>query len=314
MTLFLIAALLGADPEVRAEPVELKTPTGTLYGTLDLPPGAGPFPVVLIHPGSGPTDRDGNQAAMKNDSLKQLGRALAAEGIACLRIDKRGVGASAKGLAKEEDATLDLYAADAAAWVKLLRGDKRFTKVGVIGHSEGSLIGTVAGRAVKLDAFVSLCGPGRRLSDVLRAQLKPKLPPDLAEKSEAILKSLEAGKPVDDVPEKLTSLYRKSVQPFLISVLKYDPAAELGKLDCPVLIVSGTNDLQVPPSEGEVLAAAAKGAKRVVLTNMSHVLKETDKTALVAQALTVYVDPKYPLHPKLAGELAGFLKDALGKK
>jgi pimeloyl-ACP methyl ester carboxylesterase len=250
---------------------------------------------------------------MKNDSLKLLGHALAADGIACLRIDKRGVGASAKALAKEEDATIELYAADAAAWVKFLRSDPRFTKVGVVGHSEGSLIVTVAAKAVKPDALVSLCGPGRRLGDVLRTQLKPKLPADLFEKSEAVLKSLEAGKPVDDPPAELKSLYRKSVQPFLISLLKYDPAAELGKLDCPVLIVSGTTDLQVPPSEGEVLAAA-RAAKRVVLKDMSHVLKETDKTALVAQSLTVYTDPKYPLHPGLAAALAGFLKDALGKK
>lgn len=314
MTVLLLGALVGAAPAITAEPVELTTPTGTLYGTLDLPPGAGPFPVVLIHPGSGPTDRDGNQKGMTNDSLKRLGHALAAKGIACLRIDKRGVGASSKALAKEEDATIELYAADAAAWVKLLRGDRRFTKVGIVGHSEGSLVGTVAGRTEKLDAFVSLCGPGRRLSDVLRTQLKDKLPADLLAKNEAILTSLEAGRPADDVPAGLLMLYRKSVQPFLISVFKYDPAVELGTLDCPVLVVSGTTDLQVPPSEGEKLAAGKKGAKHVVLKDMCHVLKQTEQTALLVQSLTVYTDPKIPLHPELAGALAGFLTDALGKK
>lgn len=312
MILLLSAMLLGADPTL--EPVELKTPTGTLHGVLDLPAGDGPFPAVLLHPGSGPTDRDGNQAQLKNDSLKLLGRALAADGIACLRIDKRGVGASVKGLSKEEDATLDLYAADAAAWVKLLRGDKRFTKVGIIGHSEGSLIGTVAGRKEKLDAFVALCGPGQRFADVLRKQLTGKLPADLADRSAAILTSLEAGKRVDDVPAKLLFLYRPSVQPYLISVFQYDPAAEVGKLDCPVLVVSGTTDLQVPPAEGAVLAAGKPGAKHVVVKDLCHVLKETDKTALPAQTLTVYVDPKLPLHPKLVGELTSFLKAALTAK
>jgi uncharacterized protein len=57
--------------------VQLKTTTGTLHGTLDLPNGTSPFPVVMIIAGSGPTDRDGNQALMKNDSLKLLGQALA---------------------------------------------------------------------------------------------------------------------------------------------------------------------------------------------------------------------------------------------
>src|SRR5436309_1753218 len=90
-------------PRLVGELVELTTPTGTLSGTLDLPAGRGPWPVVLLHAGSGPTDRDGNQVLMRNDGLKMLGRALAARGFAVLRVDKRGVGASRKALAKEAD-------------------------------------------------------------------------------------------------------------------------------------------------------------------------------------------------------------------
>ncbi len=311
--MFLLALLtLAADPEGKSEAVELKTPTGTLYGTLDLPPGDGPWPAVLIHPGSGPTDRDGNQPGMRNDSLKMLGRALAEKGIACLRVDKRGVGASAKALARESDVRIDVYAADAAAWVKRLRADKRFTKVGFVGHSEGALIGLLAGQKEKLDAFVSLCGPGRRLSDVIREQVKGQLPKDLAERNEAILKALEAGETVDDVPKALAPLYRPSVQPFLISVFKRDPAVEAGKLGCPVLVVTGTHDIQISAADGEKLAAGAKGARHVAVKDMCHVLKETDKTGRLEQFLTVYRDPKVPLHPRLAGELADFLTAALG--
>src|SRR5215218_8771107 len=138
-----LAFALGAPPSDIPPPrrvgelVELKTDTGTLHGTLDLPTTPGPWPVVLVHAGSGPTDRDGNGPLVRTDCLKQVGRALAAEGFAVLRIDKRGTGASSKAMAKEEDVRLETYAADVAAWVGLLRKDSRLTKVGYVGHSEG---------------------------------------------------------------------------------------------------------------------------------------------------------------------------------
>ncbi len=311
MNLLSLAVIaLASDPVAVSEAVELKTPTGTLYGTLDLPPRPGPWPVVLLHPGSGPTDRDGNQRAMKNDSLKLLGEALAARGVACLRVDKRGVGASAKALEKEEDVRFEHYAADAAALVTLLRGDRRFTRVGFVGHSEGAVVGALAGWSVKLDAFVSLCGPGRRLSDVIRDQVKGRLPADLADKNEAILKALEAGTTVADVPTSLAALYRPSVQPYIISLFKHDPAELVGRLDCPVLVVTGTTDLQVPRADGERLAAAKTGTRHVSVKEMSHVLKQTAEMRLPVQAATVYVDPTRPLHPALAGLLAGFLTKA----
>jgi pimeloyl-ACP methyl ester carboxylesterase len=312
--LLLALLTLAADPEIKSEAVELKTDTGTLYGTLDLPPTPGPWPAVLIHPGSGPTDRDGNQPTLKNDSLKMLGHALAGKGIACLRIDKRGIAASAKALARESDVRLDTYAADVVAWVKLLRADKRFTKVGYIGHSEGSLIGSLAGQTEKFDAFVSLCGPGRRLSDVLREQLKGKLTKELAEKNEAILKSLEAGKTVADVPKELESLYRQSVQPYWISVLARDPAELVGKLDCPVLVARGTADTQIPEPEGKRLAAAKKGVEVLAVENMTHVLKVVKDPKDRKENVKTYTDPSLPIAPELVDGIGGFLAKALSEK
>src|SRR5262245_21681216 len=143
---FALVLLVAAPPESAPAPrlvgefVELKTPTGTLYGILDLPSGSSPWPVVLLHAGSGPSDRDGNNPIMRNDCRKMLGRALAAEGLAVLRIDKRGIAASGAAMTKEEDVRLDVFAADVVAWVAQLRKDSRFTKVGFVGHSEGSLI------------------------------------------------------------------------------------------------------------------------------------------------------------------------------
>ena len=133
--------------KVTKVPVELDIKIGTLYGVVDLPAGAGPFPVVVFIAGSGPTDRDGNQPRLKNDSLKLLGQGLATRGVAVLRYDRRGIGESRKTAPKEIDLTIDLLADDVAEWVKLLRKDKRFSRVGIVGHSEGALIGTLAARS-----------------------------------------------------------------------------------------------------------------------------------------------------------------------
>jgi pimeloyl-ACP methyl ester carboxylesterase len=309
--MFPLLLLLAAAPVAKSEPAELKTPTGALFGTLDLPAGAGPWPVVLIHPGSGPTDRDGNSALAKNDSLKLLGQALAAKGIACLRIDKRGIGASAKAMTKEDDLTINTYADDAAAWVKQLRADKRFTKVGFVGHSEGALIGELAGQATRFDALVSLCGTGRLLSDVLREQLKGKLDA-LAETNEAILKALEAGKKVADVPKELRVLYRPSVQPYLISVFRLDPAVLVAKLKCPVLVVRGTADIQVSAADFDRLAKAKPGVETLTVKNMTHVLKLVSDPKGRAEQMKTYTDPALPIAPALVEGTARFLVKALG--
>ena len=314
---FALAFLLAAPPpdtvppRVVGELVELKTDTGTLHGTLDLPATPGPWPVVLLHAGSGPTDRDGNGPLVRTNCQKQIGRALAAEGFAVLRPDKRGIAASAKALAKEEDVRIDTYAADVSAWVALLRKDARFTKVGYIGHSEGALVGLVAAKDARFDAFVSLCGPGRPLQDVLRAQLKTNLPDELYKRSDLILTELESGRAVKDTPKELAALFRPSVQPYLISVFKNDPAKLAAALRAPLLIVSGSTDIQVSAADAKQLATANPKAQVVTVDGMNHVLKSVKETHRLLQ-LPSYSDPSLPLHPKLVPALAEFLKSSLG--
>jgi len=160
-----------------AQPATLATATGTLHGTLLAPQGGPAVPVVLIHPGSGPTDRDGNSPLLagKNNSLRLLAEGLAARGIATLRIDKRGIAESAAALGTEADLRLETLAADAAAWLELLRRDPRFDRVIVLGHSEGALIGALAAADAQAEGYISVAGPARRGSDILRRQLGPRL-------------------------------------------------------------------------------------------------------------------------------------------
>ncbi|HEV2949554.1 MAG TPA: alpha/beta fold hydrolase, partial [Gemmataceae bacterium] len=297
-------------PAVTAIPIQLDVEAGTLYGVVDLPPGAGPFPVLVFVAGSGPTDRDGNQPRMKNDSLRLLGQGLATHGIAVLRFDRRGIGQSRKTAPTEENLTIDMLADDVVAWVKLLRKDKRFSQVGIVGHSEGALVGALAARRAPADAFVSLAGVGRKMHMVLREQLAKNLSENLKERSDAIIDELVAGRTVADPPKELASLFRPSVQPFLISKFKYDPAKELARLEIPVLIVQGTTDVQTMVEDAKVLAAAKKDAKLVIIEGMNHVLK---KASSQMETFKAYYDPSVPLEPRVIEETATFLRQAFAK-
>jgi len=289
--------------------VELNTATGTLFGSLDLPTTRGPWPVVLVIAGSGPTDRDGNQPQMKNDSLRLVGKALAAHGIAALRYDKRGIAQSAAAGAVEENLRFENYFDDAVAWVKQLRADKRFNKVLILGHSEGSLIGILAAKQVPLDGLVSVSGSGRELATLLRDQLKRNLPANLFDQSSHMIDELVAGRRVKDVPPELVMLFRPSVQPFLMTWLKYDPAREIAGLNTPILVVQGTTDLQTSVEDAKLLVASNKNARLVTIENMNHVLKNAPERSLVGQA-KAYSDPSVPLEPRLVEEVVGFV----GKK
>ncbi|QDU22236.1 alpha/beta hydrolase family protein [Urbifossiella limnaea] len=307
------AAAPAPPPRLVGEPVELATPTGILYGAIDLPPGAGPWPVVILHAGSGPTDRDGNGPLTRSNNLRMLGRALAARGVAVLRFDKRGIAASAKALAREEDIRLDTYAADVLGWAAALRADRRFGRVGFVGHSEGALIGLVAAGEARFDAFVSLCGPGRPLQEVLREQLRRGLPAELYKASDAVIRELEAGREVKDTPKELQALFRPSVQPYLISTFRRDPAALAAGLKAPLLVASGSTDIQVSEADARRLVAARPGARAAAVAGMNHVLKPVPTVDRLAQ-LPSYADPTLPLHPDLLPALDEFLRRELGPR
>src|SRR6476469_1360645 len=134
----------NSDSAFNETPVVLHTATGDLFGTLMLPANFSKGPVALIIAGSGPTDRNGNNPVMKNESLRMLAQGLATHAIASLRYDKRGIAESKAAMKGEANLRFEDYIKDAQDWIDLLKKDKRFTKVVVIGHSEGSLIGMVA--------------------------------------------------------------------------------------------------------------------------------------------------------------------------
>lgn len=286
--------------------LNLDTGNGVLQGSLLLPKSDQPVPVALLIAGSGPTDRNGNNPAGHNDSLKRLAQGLAKLGVASLRYDKRGVGASLAAAPNERDLSVEAYVGDALAWSDRLKQDSRFSELILIGHSEGALIASLAAPKSGAAALVSIAGSGRPIDEVLREQLQGRLPPALLATSHFLIDELKAGRTHDEVPEPLQVLFRPSVQPYLISLFAYDPADAFAAVEIPTLIVQGRHDIQVGVEDAEALQRAKPDARLALIDGMNHVLRIVPPSA--AQ-LASYDDPNLPLAHVLLQQVQRFLLD-----
>jgi len=280
------------------------TSTGDIKGSLRIPDSSSQVPVALIISGSGPTDRDGNNQSMKNNSLLHLANELEAYGIASLRYDKRGVGASRDSGLSEAQLRFEHYVADAKGWIEILRQDDRFSEVIVIGHSEGSLIGMLASQGSDVSKLISLAGAWKKASDVLLEQLDTQ-PPEILDPSKRIIEKLVSGNITDTVNPSLQQLFRPSVQGYLISWFRYDPINELSKLRIPVLVLHGTTDIQLPASHAKLIEDFAGEVELVLVDEMNHILKRSvlDREKNIA----TYNMPELPNHPMLIHEVLKFL-------
>lgn len=260
---------------------------------------------VLIIAGSGPTDRNGNNQMMENNHLKKLAVALAENGIISTRYDKRGIAASKGAGGKEEDVRFDDMVNDAEAWLQKIARKKDKKYCAVIGHSEGSLIGMLAGQRAGFKRFVSLAGPGRPADVILKEQLA-NLPREPRQIAYEIIDSLKAGYTVQDIPPAFMSLFRPSVQPYSISWMKYNPAEEIRKFTGSVMIVQGTSDLQVTTEDSELLKAARPDAEYLIVEDMNHILVTC--TGGRDENTGTYNEPTLPLSDGFVEKIAVFLK------
>ena len=293
-----VRAAATPAPNTGETPYDLQTPAGIISGTLTLPTGKPAMPIVLIIADTGSVDRNGNEGQeLQTNAYAWLAAVLRDRGIASVRYDKRGVGASTAAGRDESKLRFESYANDAAGWIDAIRKQRRFTKIGIAGHGEGSLVGMLAAQRTSVDALISLDGNGRPGGQVLRAQISPQLAadPNLLKISNNILTMLEKGQTTELVPPNLDPIYRPSVQPYLVSWFRYDPRTEIGKVKARTVVVQGEYDLQVPLDDAKALAAANPMAKFTLIPGMSHVLKATTSASEKAQFSTVYVDPSIPI-------------------
>lgn len=297
------------------EEIYIRTKKDSLGGILSIPFDCEKCPAVLIIQGSGPTDKDGNSAMLngKNNSLKLLSETLNRAGIATLRYDKRGVGMSKKAFVSEQNLIFDDFVSDAEDFLKYLIKDKRFKRIGVVGHSQGSLIGMLISQNKKVKAFASIAGPSFSIDNTLLTQIKanPYNPPQLIKEAEDITVSLKNGIAIDSVSPYLLSIYRPSIQLFMMSWMKYDPTEEISKLKSPVLVINGSTDLQINVEDAQRLQISNEKAELVIIEGMNHVLKNAKANALESNAS--YSNPALPLNEEFQKEIIAFFTKNLKK-
>ena len=306
---------LGLTVSAQQREVVVECEWGNISATIDMP-DAGSDTAVLIVAGSGPTDRNGNSGAGLNTySYKMLGETLAHSGYAVMRYDKRGIGGSPIPAEDIPSLVFEDYIDDARVCAKFLRAEG-FERVIVAGHSEGGLIALqlAAEEACCLDGVVLLCAPGYNMAEILNFQLSQQLVPaymGLMVKSTAIINSLKAGRMVaqEDIPAELMSLFHPTVQPFIISNMRYEPTELAAKCRVPMLIVSGGRDIQVSVSNGERLHGANPAAEHRMFENMTHVLKDADTSDRVMQVMSIYTNANLAITEALAPAIVEFINN-----
>jgi uncharacterized protein len=294
-----ILAIPGMTTNAAAE--ESRIRVGAIDAVLTVPPGVDRPPVALLIAGSGTTDHDGNGPQFKPATLKKLSEQLAARKIATLRYDKRGSGGWKPEFGRPEDFRFKDYVDDAVALVNYLRGSGKFSKLVLVGHSEGGLVAILAARRVPIDRLVLLVTAARRQGDLIKAQLEKKLAPEVLAPIVKAIDAIMAGQIVDPPPGLSIP---PAMQPGIASAFTEDPIDPLKKIEQPTLIIGGGRDLQVARVDYAALSAASPVAKAVWLPDMNHVLVDVTDDA---DDLAAYNQPKRALDPTLIETVAAFV-------
>ena len=281
---------------------ESKIRVGAIDAVLTVPPGVDHPPVALLIAGSGTTDHDGNGPQVKPATLKKLSEQLVARKIATLRYDKLGAGGWKPEFGKPEDFRFKDFADDSVALVNYLRSSGNFSKVVVIGHSEGGLVGILAARRVPIDRLVLLVTAARKQGDLVKAQLEKTVPADVYAPIAKAIDAIMAGQIVDPPPPGLG--IAPAMQPGIASAFNEDPIEPLKQITAPTLIIGGGRDRQVARVDFAALSAASPVAKTLWLPDMNHVLIDVSDEA---DDIKAYNDAERPLDPAMIDAVANFV-------
>ena len=303
------ASVLGLNEKE----IAINVNNGTrLYGTLLSKNNSQKLAIIIA--GSGPTDRDGNNPlGVAANSYKMIADELDKQNIATFRYDKRGIGKSVIENMNESDLVFDDYIKDAEKIFDYMKDSLGFKNIYFIGHSEGSLIGIMASQHTPVKGLISISGAGRPIDEILTEQLSAN-PKFFQMKNEvaSIFSELKNGKKPDSIPAALESIFRPSIQPYMISWLKYSPAVEIKKLNCPVLILQGSCDAQIKVEDAENLNSACKKSTLDIIPLMTHTLKNAGAGCKDENNRT-YTDASLPLAKELVNDMVNFMVNFIKK-
>ena len=298
----LALALLICALATNASAGESRVRIGAIDAVLTVPADVERPVVALLIAGSGSTDHDGNGPQIKPATLKKLSEQLVARKIATLRYDKRGAGGWKPEFGRAEDFRFKDYVDDAVALVDHLRAGGKFSKIVLVGHSEGGLVAILTATRVPVDRLILLATAARKQGDLLKAQMEKKLSADAFAPVAKAIDAIMAGEAVDPPPQGLA--IPPVMQPSIASALSADPVEPLLKLVVQTLIVAGGEDHQIARLDFLALSTAAPVAKTLWLPRMNHVLVDVTDDA---DDLASYNQAERPLDADMIDAVSAFI-------
>ena len=272
-------------------------------GTLLTPKEIEKPTLAILIAGSGPTDRNGNQKFIRNNNLKKLAESLSNQGIATFRYDKRVVKQIITGNF-DKNTMFDDFVKDAISVIEYFKKSNGYSKIYVIGHSQGSLVGMLAGKD-RIDGFISIAGAGQSFDNVIIEQVE-KTAPQFIEDTKRVIEIMRSGRTTSDYPPALSSLFNLDIQPFMINWIKYDPKEVIKSLNMPIMLLNGTKDLQVSVNEANMLKEAAHHAELKIIDKMNHVMFIIDGDDL--ENAKSYNESFRPISQELLESVIEFIK------
>jgi uncharacterized protein len=300
--LLLALALLICALATNASAGESRVRVGAIDAVLTVPADVERPVVALLIAGSGSTDHDGNGPQIKPATLKKLSERLVARNIATLRYDKRGAGGWKPEFGRAEDFRFKDYVDDAVALVDHLRAGGKFSKIVLVGHSEGGLVAILTATRVPVDRLILLATAARKQGDLLKAQMEKKLSANAFAPVAKAIDAIMAGETVDPPPQGLA--IPPVMQPSIASALSADPVDPLLKLVVQTLIVAGGEDHQIARLDFLALSTAAPVAKTLWLPRMNHVLVDVTDDA---DDLASYNQAERPLDADMIDAVSAFI-------
>lgn len=282
----------------KTEEVSFVNGDATLAGTLVYPEGWNgkkKVPVAIMVTGSGLQNRD--EELMGHKPFLVIADYLARHGVATLRYDDRGAGASTGDAA---GATTMDFMEDAAAGIGYLRSLGKFSKVGIIGHSEGGEIAFMLGARKLVDFLVSMAGPGVQGDSILLAQNQNAL--------------RQAGLTMRITKEYVRAQIKAQNNPWLDYFIDYDPVQDIRQVRCPALILNGDKDIQVDaevnvasirenlPKNRSGRRFADKRTKVIVYPSLNHLFQKCE----TGQA-DEYARIEETIFPEVLSDMAGWI-------
>ena len=301
VTLLFILICSGSfgQSNIISEDILIHNDSIELPGTLTYSKDNGPL-IIWVH-GSGNTDRNGNQGAIiKANYIKQFRDSINKKDIAFFSFDKRT--SNPKNSKFLKNISFNDLVNDVKKVISHFKSDTRFSEIILIGHSQGSLIAMLASE--NTHKYISIAGPSSGIDKTLIQQIT-KQAPFLVDALKAHIKELKETGAIKEVNPMLLTLFKKENQAFFADWMQYNPSEEIKKLMIPILIISGTKDIQVKTEDADALHAANKNSTLVLINNMNHVLKNIE---VDADNMKSYYAAHYKLSNKLISEIVKFIK------